>query len=74
MELYTIKEISKKLKINVSDTYKLIKAGHLQALKLGALKVTSFELERFIINASGKDYSDLSKVKELDLHREEFNE
>ncbi|EKQ50304.1 MULTISPECIES: helix-turn-helix domain-containing protein [unclassified Clostridium] len=65
MELYTIKEASKKLKINVSDTYKLIKAGHLQALKLGALKITSLELERFIINASGKDYSDLNNVKEL---------
>lgn len=67
MELYTIKEVSKKLKINVSDTYKLIKAGQLQALKLGALKITSLELERFIVNASGKDYSDLNNVKELAL-------
>jgi len=65
MELHTIKEVSKKLKINVSDTYKLIKAGHLQVLKLGALKVTSLELERFIANAGGKDYSDLNNVKEL---------
>ena len=67
MELYTIKQVSQKLKINVSDTYKLIKAGHLQALKLGALKVTSVELERFILNASGKDYSDLNNVKELEI-------
>lgn len=67
MELHTIKEVSIKLKINVSDTYKLIKSGHLQALKLGSLKVTSLELERFIINSSGKDYSDLSDVKELKL-------
>lgn len=65
MELFTIKEVSKKLKINVSDTYKLIKAGHLQALKLGSLKVTSLELDRFISNAGGKDYSDLKDVKEL---------
>lgn len=65
MELYTIKEVSKKLKINLSDTYKLIKAVHLQSLKLGALKVTSLELERFIADASGKDYSDLNNVKEL---------
>ena len=65
MELYTIKEVSKKLKLNVSDTYKLIKAGHLQALKLGALKITSLELERFIADASGKDYSDLNNVQEV---------
>lgn len=67
MELFTIKEVSKKLKLNVSDTYKLIRAGHLQALKLGALKVTSLELDRFIKEASGKDFSDLNNVKELDL-------
>lgn len=67
MELYTIKEVSQKLKINVSDTYKLIKAGHIQALKLGAFKVTSVELEKFILNASGKDYSDLNNVRELNI-------
>lgn len=67
MELFTIKEVSKKLKLNVSDTYKLIRAGHLQALKLGALKVTSLELEKFIRESSGKDFSDLNNVKELDL-------
>lgn len=67
MELLTIKEVSKKLKLNVSDTYKLIRAGHLQALKLGALKVTSLELDRFIKEASGKDFSDFNNVKELEL-------
>ena len=64
MELFTVKEVSKKLRINVTDTYKLIRAGHLQALKLGSLKVTSFELERFIREASGKDFSDLNNVTE----------
>lgn len=64
MELFTIKEVSKKLKINVNLVYALIKAGHLKALKLGALKVTSFELERFIREASGKDFSDLNNVTE----------
>ena len=48
MELFTIREVSKRLKMNTSDTYKLIKSGNLQALKLGSLKVTSYELERFI--------------------------
>lgn len=65
MELLTIKEVSQRLKINATDTYKLIKAGHLQALKLGSLKVTSLEFERFIREASGKDFSDLNNVVEL---------
>ena len=67
MELLTIKEVSKKLKLNVSDTYKLIRAGHLQALKLGALKVTSLELDRFIKESSRKDFSDLNNVRPLEL-------
>lgn len=62
MELLTIKEVSKKLKINVNLVYKLIKAGHLKALKLGCLKVTSLEFERFLIEANGKDFSDLNNV------------
>lgn len=65
MQLYTIKEVSKILKMNITDTYKLIKSGNLQALKLGSLKVSSYELERFIREASGKDFSNLDDVKEL---------
>lgn len=67
MELFTIREVSKRLKMNTSDTYKLIKSGNLQALKLGSLKVTSYELERFIREATGKDFTDLSNVTELDI-------
>ena len=67
MELFTIKEESKRLKMNTSDTYKLIKSGNLQALKLGSLKVASYELERFIREATGKDFTDLSNVTELDI-------
>lgn len=67
MELFTIREVSKRLKMNTSDTYKLIKSGNLQALKLGSLKVTSYELERFIREATGKDFTDLSNVTKLDI-------
>lgn len=56
VRLLTIKEVSEKLKINVSDTYKLIKSGSLNALKLGSLKVTSCELERFIKEATNKEF------------------
>lgn len=65
MELFTIMEVSKKLKTTKQMVYKLIRSGHIKALKLGDLKVTSLELERFINDATGKDYSDLENVKEL---------
>lgn len=64
MELFTVKEVSKILKINNNGVYALIKAGHLQGLKLGSIKVTSYELERFIREASGKDFSELNNVTE----------
>ncbi|MVX63125.1 helix-turn-helix domain-containing protein [Clostridium chromiireducens] len=67
MELFTIKEVSKKLKINPTDTYKLIKSGHISALKLGSLKVSSCELDRFIVDSIGKDYSVLNDVKQLEF-------
>lgn len=62
MELLTISEVASKLKINVNLVYKLIKYGHLKALKLGCLKVTSLEFERFLVEANGKDFSDLNNV------------
>lgn len=65
MELYTIQEVAKKLKVNVNCVYDLIKHGHIIALKLGSKKVTSIELERFIKESNGKDFSDLDNVKEL---------
>lgn len=66
MYLLTIKEVSKILKVNVSFVYDLIKKGHLQALKLGSMKITNVELDRFIANASGNDFSNLDNVIPLD--------
>ncbi len=65
MELFTVLEVAKKLKTTKQKVYQLIKMGHIQALKLGDLKITCFELERFIREASGKDYSDLENVIKL---------
>lgn len=65
MELLTIKEAATRLKVNKNTVYNLIKAGHITALKLGALKIVDKELDRFISSASGNDYSDLSNVKKL---------
>lgn len=65
MELLTISEVAKKLKVNVNLVYKLISHGHLQCLKLGAMKVTAYELDRFIKWASGKDFTNLENVVDV---------
>lgn len=65
LQLFNVKEVGKRLKINPSAVYQLIKSGHLRALKLGSLKVTSTELERFLKYAEGKDFTDLNNIKEL---------
>lgn len=65
MELLTIKEAATRLKVNKNTVYNLIKAGHITALKLGALKIVDKELDRFIQSASGNDYSDLNNIRKL---------
>lgn len=65
--LYTVKEVAAILKVNKNAIYDLIRKGHLKALKLGSLKVTYFELERFLEKYNGKDMSDLDNIKELEF-------
>ncbi|AJH02189.1 transcriptional regulator [Clostridium beijerinckii] len=64
-ELLTITEVSKKLKLNKTDTYSLVNKGLLKATKLGSLKVAASELDRFINWSIGKDLSNLDNPKEL---------
>ncbi|MDU7086158.1 MAG: helix-turn-helix domain-containing protein [Clostridium sp.] len=65
MKLLTVKEVSKVLRVNPSYVYELMKKGHLNYLVLGSKKVTDFELERFLKEAQGKDFSDLDNVTQL---------
>ncbi|MFQ9544035.1 MAG: helix-turn-helix domain-containing protein [Clostridium sp.] len=65
LELFTVSEVSKLLKVNNTYVYKLIKTGYLKALKLGSLKVPDSELKRFIDFSIGKDFSDLDNIKDL---------
>lgn len=65
--LYTIKEVSELLGVNRNSVYDLIKFGHIQALKLGSMKVSSFELDDFMKRNAGKDFSDLENIKELEV-------
>lgn len=49
MELMSIKEVSRVLKVNKNKVYNLIEENELKAIKLGSLKVSNIELERFIL-------------------------
>ena len=66
-ELFTVAEVSKKLKCNRNYVYALVKHGHLKALKLGHLKITNYDFDEFVRNSSGKDFSNLESVMELDV-------
>lgn len=63
--LYTVDEIAKILKVNKNTVYDLIRNNHLIGLKLGRIKVTKFELIRFLKDNNGKDLTDLEDIKEL---------
>ena len=52
--LYTVTEVSKVLKVNRNKVYELINSGELKALRLGRLKVTEAEIERFIRSQEAK--------------------
>ena len=64
LKLFKIKEVAQILRVNPNRVYELIKKGHITALKLGELKVTRFELTKFIQNATGKDFTDLDNIQE----------
>lgn len=74
MELYllTVKDVAEKLKVNVNYVYDLIKKGHIEALKLGSMKITNVELDRFISSASGNDFTDLNNVIPLDTIQNKY--
>ncbi|UQZ76868.1 DNA-binding protein [Niallia circulans] len=63
--IFTVQEVAKLLKCNKNYVYSLIKNGHLNALKLGQLKVPAYELEDFLKRNLGKDFTDLKNVAEL---------
>lgn len=68
-QLYEVTEVAKILKCNKNTVYDLIKSGQLQGLKLGRMKVTTFELDAFMQRNTGKDITDPYNVKELEVAR-----
>lgn len=65
--LYTVEEIASILKTNKNTVYDLIRNGHLIGLKLGRIKITKFELLRFLKVYNGKDLSNLNAITDLCL-------
>lgn len=65
--LYTVKEVSNVLGVNVHLIYRLIKKGILPAIKLGGLKVKKESLEEFVNKYEGMDLSNLDNITELNI-------
>ncbi len=54
-EFYTAKEVAEILKVNIMTIYRYIKAGRLQAHKIGKdFRIEKSELERFLKKTSTK--------------------
>lgn len=63
--LYTVKETSNILKVNVHLVYDLIRAGLLPALKLRSLKIRKEAIEKFLKDYEGMDLTDLKNIVKL---------
>ncbi|TQR27195.1 DNA-binding protein [Lysinibacillus sphaericus] len=64
-EFLEVAEVAKRLKCNRNKVYDLIKSGQLVGLKLGRMKVTTIELDDFLVRNTGKDLTDPFNVKDL---------
>lgn len=67
MELYTVTEVSKLLKVNKNAVYDLIRNGYIKTLKYGVVKIPSTEVENFINKWTGYDLSDLKNPKQIEI-------
>lgn len=63
--LLSISEVAKRLRTNKNYVYELVNKKLLKALKLGSLKVRNSEINRFLKESEGKDFTDLNNVAEL---------
>lgn len=63
--LYTVREVSKLLKVNVNFVYKLINKKLLPCLILGSKKVYRKDLIKFIEKHRNKDLTDLDNIKDI---------
>lgn len=66
-QLLEVSEVSKLLKCNKNKVYELIKSGQLHGLKLGRMKVSTIELDNFLMRNAGKDLTDPFNVRDLEV-------
>lgn len=66
--VYTVQEVAKILHSSPNYIYTLIEKGYLPALKLGSIKILKSTLEKFLIENEGKDFSDLTSIKTLNVN------
>lgn len=66
--VYTVQEVAKILHSSPNYIYTLIEKGYLPALKLGSIKILKSTLEKFLVENEGKDLSDLTSIKTLNIN------
>ena len=54
--VYTISEVSKRLKVNRNFVYGLIRSGELKAIRIGSLKVRKKDLHEYLDNLNSINY------------------
>lgn len=65
--IYSVQEVAKILHSSPNYIYLLIEKGYLPAIKLKSVKILKTSLESFLKLNEGKDFSNLSNVKDLDI-------
>lgn len=61
--VYTVPELATLLHTTNTTVRSLIKCGHIRAMKLGEIKVSQQEVERFLIESANIDYTDPTDLK-----------
>lgn len=61
--VYTVPELATLLHTTNTTIRSLIKCGHIRAMKLGEIKVSQQEVERFLIESANVDYTDPTDLK-----------
>lgn len=61
--VYTVPELATLLHTTNSTVRSLIKCGHIRAMKLGEIKVSQQEVERFLNESVNVDYTDPTDLK-----------
>ena len=63
--LFSIPEAAKMLGIGKNKMYEIVGSGLISVLKLGSMKITKQELERFVDSNMNMDLTNLDDIHEL---------